>query len=257
MVSTTEDLGPATGAADRTAQPAIAIRDLRVIRGGTMILDGITLDVPPGCVYGLVGPSGSGKTTLIRAIIGRQRIAAGEVSIGGRPAASPELRAAIGYMPQSEAIYDDLTARENLQFFGQIYRVPPARVVDVLGLVDLAVAADRPVTTLSGGQRRRVSLAAALLPSPPFLILDEPTVGLDPRLRVTLWERFRSLAASGTTLLVSTHVIDEAAKTDRLAFLAEGRLVAEGTPAELLARSGAADLEDAVLRLTAPTGGER
>ena len=232
---------------------AVEIRGLRVVRGGTTILRDVTLDVPRGLVYGLVGPSGSGKTTLIRAIVGRQRIAGGAVRIAGRPAGSAELRRRIGYMPQAAAVYDDLTARENLAFFAAIYRVPPRRVAEVLRLVDLEGAADRPVATFSGGQRQRVALAAALLPAPPLLLLDEPTVGLDPRLRHRLWSQFAAWAAAGTTLLISTHVMDEAARADRLAFLSDGALVAEGTPAELRARAGARDLETAVLRLTGPT----
>ena len=228
---------------------AISIRALRVVRGGVTIIDRISLDVPAGCIYGLVGPSGSGQTTLIRAIIARQAIAGGRIDVLDRPAGRPELCAAVGYMPQHEAVYADLTARENLRFFAAIARVPAARIDEVLRLVDLAGAADRPVATLSGGQRRRVSLAAALLASPPLLILDEPTVGLDPRLRHSLWERFRDLAAGGTTLLVSTHIMDEADRTDRLGFLVGGRLVVDGTPAEVRARTGATDLEEALLRL--------
>ena len=233
--------------------PAVALRGLRVVRGGATILRDIDLDVPAGCVYGLVGPSGSGKTTLIRALLGRQRIAGGEAQVLGRPAGSAELRPLLGYMPQRAAVYDDLSARENLRFFAAAADAPASRVNDVLALVDLANAADRPVATFSGGQRQRVSLAAALLPAPPLLLLDEPTVGLDPRLRHRLWARFREWAAAGTTLLVSTHVMDEAAHADRLAFLVDGALVAEGTPADLLVRTGAANLEGAVLRLTEET----
>jgi ABC-2 type transport system ATP-binding protein len=227
------------------------VRNLSVVRDRTTILRGITLDVPAGVVYGLVGPSGSGKTTLIRAIVGRQRIAGGDARVLGAPAGSASLRHATGYMPQNAAVYDDLTARENLQFFAAIYGVERERVTTVLDLVDLAEAADRPVRSLSGGQRRRVSLAAALLPSPRLLVLDEPTVGLDPRLRVRLWSQFRAWAGTGTTLLITTHVMDEAERTDRLAFLTDGRLVTEGTPDEIRARTGAAGLEEAVLRLSA------
>jgi ABC-2 type transport system ATP-binding protein len=229
---------------------AITVRDLRVVRGGATILDDVSLEIPAGIVYGLVGPSGSGKTTLIRAIIGLQRIAAGEVQVVGHVAGSPELRRMIGYMPQETAVYSDLSGRENLEFFAAVYRVPPARVDQVIRLVDLADAAGRPVHTYSGGQKRRVALGAALLAEPVLLVLDEPTVGLDPRLRHRLWAQFAAWASGGTTLLVTTHVMDEAARVDRMAFIVDGRIVAEGAPAELLRRTGAPDLETAVLELT-------
>ena len=245
---------PARGGVDPHVSPAVAVRALRVVRGGATILRGITLDVPPGSVYGLVGPSGSGKTTLMRTVVGLQRAASGTARVLGRPAGSADLRRTVGYMPQRAAVYDDLSARENLRFFAATYHVPTTRVDEVLALLDLTEAADRPVATFSGGQRQRVSLAAALLPSPRLLLLDEPTVGLDPRLRHRLWGQFRAWAAAGTTLLISTHVMDEAARTDRLAFLADGALVAEGTPADLLARTGAVDLEAAILHLAGGAG---
>lgn len=232
---------------------AIDIRDLRVVRGGATILSDLHLNIPRGRVYGLVGPSGSGKTTLIRSILGRQRIATGTISVVGHPAGSAELRQLIGYMPQAAAVYADLTARENLAFFADIYRVGTSRVDEVLRLVDLEAEADRPVITYSGGQRQRVALAAALLPQPQILLLDEPTVGLDPRLRNQLWSQFTEWADAGTALLISTHVMDEAARADRLAFLSEGALVAEGSPAELLASANAPDLESAVLRFARST----
>jgi ABC-2 type transport system ATP-binding protein len=236
------------------AAPAITVRGLRVVRGGLPVLDGIDLDIPAGCVYGLVGPSGSGKTTLIRSITGLQRIAAGEINVLGLQAGSAELRRRLGYMPQEVAIYSDLTARENLEFFAAVYRVPLQRVAEVLRLIDMDDVADRPVTTYSGGQRRRVALGAALLAEPPLLILDEPTVGLDPRLRHRIWTQFKAWATAGTTLLVSTHVMDEAAHTDRLAFIVDGRIVADGTPEAMLAQTGTTSLEEAVLALT--TAGE-
>lgn len=235
---------------------AIAIQGLRVERGGSRILRDIDLTVPSGGVFGLIGPSGSGKTTLIRSIAGLQRIAAGSITVDGVTAGTASLRREIGYMPQSPAVYEDLTARENLAFLASTYRVERARVDEVLRLVDLTDIADRTVSTYSGGQRQRVSLAAAILPNPSLLLLDEPTVGLDPRLRVRLWSLFRAWASGGKTVIVSTHVMDEAAKTDRIAFLLDGQLVLNGTPGELVTQAGAVDLESAVLSLTADPGDE-
>lgn len=229
---------------------SISVRDLRVVRDGNRILRDISLTVPRGVVFGLVGPSGSGKTTFIRSLIGRQQIAGGEITIDGLPAGSSELRSRIGYMPQETAVYPDLTGRENLQFFASIYRTSHDRIAEVVELLDMQAVIDRPITTYSGGQRQRVSLAVALLPDPQFLLLDEPTVGLDPQLRQRLWAGFASLAARGSTLLVSTHVMDEAAHADQLAFFSEGEVVASGTPQNLLDRTGTDNLEDAVLALT-------
>jgi ABC-2 type transport system ATP-binding protein len=229
---------------------AVSIRGLRVVRGGQTILHDIALDVPRGSVFGLVGPSGSGKTTVMRSIVGRQRIAAGSVTIDGQPAGSSSLRDGIGYMPQQAAVYDDLSGRENLEFFGAIYRVPGKRVDEIVDLLDMRGAIERPVLTYSGGQRQRIALGVALLPRPPILILDEPTVGLDPKLRHRLWAGFASWATEGTTLIVSTHVMDEAARVDRLAFFSEGHVVAQGSPDELLTKAGTRDLEEAVLTLT-------
>ncbi len=232
--------------------PAISIHALRVVRGGATILRDINLDIPGGTLYGLVGPSGSGKTTLIRAIIGRQQIAAGEITVNGKLSGSPDLRERIGYLPQEAAIYSDLTGRENLQFFAAIDRTNASRVDEILDLLDLRDVADRSAATYSGGQQRRIGLGIALLADPPILVLDEPTVGLDPRLRRRLWDTFTEWAANGTTVLISTHVMDEAARVEQLAFLSDGRVVAEGSPTELLERTGTANLEEAVLLLTDP-----
>lgn len=239
--------GPPLG----VGEPAVVVRDLVVERGAVRILHGVGLDVPRGAVFGLVGPSGCGKSTLIRTLVGRQKATSGTVRVLGQPAGSLALRPALGYMPQDAAVYDDLSGRENLSFFAAVYRAPASRVAEMLDLADLTAVADRPVRTYSGGQRQRIALAAALLPAPQLLLLDEPTVGLDPRLRRRLWAQFHAWAAAGTTLLVTTHVMDEAAHADCLALMAQGQVVAVGTPDELLVRSGADDLEDALLRLTA------
>jgi ABC-2 type transport system ATP-binding protein len=236
--------------APNSREVSIEVRDLRVVRGGHPILRNVSLEVPSGGIFGLVGPSGSGKTTLMRAIVGRQRIAAGSIQVNDLPAGSRELRNLVGYMPQDTAVYDDLTGLENLQFFASIYRVADVRIEEIVELLDMRSAIDRPVLTYSGGQRQRVALGIALLAGPPVLVLDEPTVGLDPRLRHHLWASFNAWAANGTTLLVSTHVMDEAARADRLAFFSDGQVVAQGSPSDLLAQAGTGDLEAALLTLT-------
>jgi ABC-2 type transport system ATP-binding protein len=232
-----------------SAAAALEVEDLRVVRGGTVALDSLTCSVAAGSVTGLLGPSGSGKTTLLRAIVGVQRIERGRVTVLGRPAGTPELRHHIGYMTQSVSVYDDLTVRENLRFFARLMRAPVGSVERVVESVSLGPERDRVVGRLSGGQRARVSLAAALVGSPSLLVLDEPTVGLDPVLRRELWQLFHSLAADGTTLLVSSHVMDEADRCDSLLLLRSGRLLAQGEPRELCARTGGANLEAAFLRL--------
>jgi ABC-2 type transport system ATP-binding protein len=230
-------------------EPAIAVDDLRVRRGGTLVLDGLSLEVAAGRVTGLLGPSGGGKSTLMRAIVGVQRVETGSVHVLGHAAGSPALRARLAYTPQGAATYADLTVRENLRYFARIVAAPAARVTEVIATVGLDAFADKVVGRLSGGQRARVSLAAALLGSPDVLVLDEPTVGLDPVLRRDLWAGFHELAAAGATLLVSSHVMDEADRCDALLLLRDGALVATGTPAELRARTGEERLDEAFLRL--------
>jgi ABC-2 type transport system ATP-binding protein len=230
-------------------EPAIAVEGLRVRRGGALVLDGLSLEVPPGRVTGLLGPSGGGKSTLMRAIVGVQRVVGGSVRVLGREAGSPALRPLVAYTPQGAATYADLTVRENLRYFARLVAAPPARVSETIATVGLEDAVDRVVGRLSGGQRARVSLAAALLGRPQLLVLDEPTVGLDPVLRRDLWAGFHELAAAGATLLVSSHVMDEADRCDALLLLREGRLVATGTPAELRARTGEERLDEVFLRL--------
>jgi ABC-2 type transport system ATP-binding protein len=228
---------------------AVAVRDLVVERGGRRVLHGLSTAVPPGQVIGLLGPSGSGKTTLMRAIVGVQKVVSGEVSVLGEPAGSPGLRARVGYVTQAPSVYEDLSVRENARFFAALYGMGAREGDAALADVGLADAAGQLVRDLSGGQRSRASLACALVGSPEVLVLDEPTVGLDPVLRVELWDKFHALAAAGTTLLVSSHVMDEAARCDRLLLLREGQLLSDSTPAQLRTESGTDDLEEAFLRL--------
>jgi ABC-2 type transport system ATP-binding protein len=229
--------------------PAIQLDGLGVRRGRQQILRDITAAVPAGQITGLLGPSGSGKTTLIRAIMGVQRIAAGSATVLGRPAGHPQLRRVVSYVTQTPSVYADLTVAQNARYFAALYGLGPAAADRAVRAVGLAEDGDRLVALLSGGQQRRASLACALVADPALIVLDEPTVGLDPALREDLWGRFRQMAADGVTLLVSSHVMDEAARCDRLILLREGAIVADETPARLLAQTGAADLDAAFLTL--------
>jgi ABC-2 type transport system ATP-binding protein len=229
--------------------PAIEIEGLRVERGGRLVLDGLDLTVEPARVTGLLGPSGSGKTTLMRAIVGVQVVAGGRVTVLGRPAGSPDLRPRVAYVTQAPAVYGDLSVRENLRYFARILGAPRARVDEAIERVSLGDTADRIVGRLSGGQWARVSLATALLGEPELLVLDEPTVGLDPVLRRDLWATFHRLAEAGAALLVSSHVMDEAERCDELLLLRDGAVLAAGTPAALRARTRAEALDDVFLRL--------
>jgi ABC-2 type transport system ATP-binding protein len=231
-----------------TAQ-AIDVDGLRVVRGRTVALDGISLEVAAGRVTGLLGPSGSGKSTLIRAIVGVQLVASGRVLVLGEPAGSPSLRPRVGYMTQAPSVYADLSVLENLRYFARISGVDRRRADEAMDVVDLGDLAGRVVGRLSGGQRARVSLASALLNDPEVLVLDEPTVGLDPVLRRDLWDTFHALAGRGRTLLVSSHVMDEADRCHDLLLLRDGRLLAAGTPQELRERTRADTLESVFLRL--------
>ncbi len=228
---------------------AIRVSSLHVTRGGHEVLRGLDFAVAAGQVTGLLGPSGCGKTTLMRALVGVQRITGGSVEVLGTPAGSPSLRDRIGYVTQQPSVYDDLTVTENLRFFARILGVGDERVAECIEMVALGDHRDRVVSQLSGGQRSRVSLAVALLGEPSLLVLDEPTVGLDPVLRVELWDTFHRLADAGAALLVSSHVMDEASRCDRLLLMREGRLIADDTPAGLLESTGADDIEHAFLSL--------
>jgi ABC-2 type transport system ATP-binding protein len=239
--------------ADRGA-PAIEIDGLRVTRGGRPVLHGLSISVPRGQVVGLLGPSGCGKTTLMRSIVGVQRVVGGTVTVLGEPAGSPTLRRRVAYVTQSASVYDDLTVHQNLRYFAAIVGSDRASVDRVLQQTDLVESTRQLVGSLSGGQRSRVSLAAALLGSPELLVLDEPTVGLDPVLRVELWTLFRQLAAGGTSLLVSSHVMDEATRCDRLLLMRDGDLLADETPSDLLLSTGTTDPEQAFLTLIEQSG---
>jgi ABC-2 type transport system ATP-binding protein len=227
----------------------VSIRGLHVERGGREVLHGIDLDVGAGMVTGLLGPSGGGKTTLMRCVVGAQVVAGGDVTVLGLPAGTPGLRARVGYQTQAPSVYADLTVRENLEYFAGILDVDRARIEETIAVVELGGLERQLGATLSGGELARLSLAAALLGRPELLVLDEPTVGLDPVLRRDLWTTFHRLAAAGTTVLVSSHVMDEADRCDSLVLLRDGRILARGTPDELRARTGTADLDASFLSL--------
>jgi ABC-type multidrug transport system ATPase subunit len=231
------------------ATAAITLGGLNVERGDRRVVDGVTTTVPRGRITGLIGPSGCGKSSLMRAIVGVQARVSGTLEVLGLPAGAPSLRSRIGYLTQAPAVYADLTARENLHYFADVLGAPEAAVPTALDAVALREFADTAVGRLSGGQQARVSLATALLGKPEVLVLDEPTVGLDPVLRRDLWALFRRLADGGATLLISSHVMDEADHCDRILLMREGQLLADGTREDLLRRAGAASLEDAFLRL--------
>jgi ABC-2 type transport system ATP-binding protein len=229
--------------------PAIAIDGLTVIRGKSTVIPDLTVSVPRGSVTGLLGPSGCGKTTLIRAIVGIQIIRSGTVSVLDGPAGTPAARERVGYVTQASSVYPDLTVMQNLRYFAALTGGDDAAIREAIDDVGLADKVDALVADLSGGQRTRVSLAAALLSDPELYLLDEPTVGLDPVLRRDLWALFKRLASQGKTLLVSSHVMDEAGRCDRVLLMREGRIIADATPDELRADTGEDDLEQAFLVL--------
>jgi ABC-2 type transport system ATP-binding protein len=232
----------------------IEVRDLVVQRGRVQALRGVSFATAPGQVTGLLGPSGCGKSTLMRAVVGVQIVTSGTVEVLGLPAGDKLLRDRVGYVTQAPSVYDDLTVAENLRFFARVLGAPATEADRCIDAVDLTGSRDQEVGRLSGGQRSRASLAVALLGSPEVLVLDEPTVGLDPVLRRDLWATFHRLADEGAAVLVSSHVMDEAERCDRLLLMRDGRLLADETPGELLAQTRTDDVEQAFLTLIEQTG---
>jgi ABC-2 type transport system ATP-binding protein len=228
---------------------AIEMQQVDVVRGDRHVVRGVTTSVPAGSVVGLLGPSGCGKTTLLRSIVGVQANVEGDVTVLGLRAGDPRLRSQVGYASQKHSLYDDLSVRENIHYFSRLLGVDPGRGQTVLDNVQLADMAGQRVDRLSGGQMARCSLAVAVLNEPRLLILDEPTVGLDPVLRAELWQLFLSLAADGVTLLVSSHVMEEAARCQWLLLMRDGRILAEGSPQQLLEVTSSNSVEEAFLKL--------
>lgn len=243
----------ATAPAVTEASIAVAATALLVTRGKLPVLRGLDFAVRAGEITGLLGPSGSGKTTLMRAIMGVQALTSGSVQVLGLPAGHPDLRHRVGYVTQSPSVYPDLTVEANVRYFGAMHRKGRAEAAEAIAAVGLEPQARQKTGDLSGGELSRVSLACALVARPSLLVLDEPTVGLDPVLRADLWDRFRSMAGSGTTLLVSSHVMEEASHCGSLLLLREGKLLAQLTPAELSRRGHSADLEKAFLHIIQDT----
>ncbi|WP_405724504.1 ABC transporter ATP-binding protein [Streptomyces sp. NBC_01537] len=230
--------------------PAVRAHALTVVRGGRTVLDNLDFAVPPGRITGLLGPSGCGKSTLMRAIVGTQAHVTGTLDVLGLPAGHRTLRSRVGYVTQAPSVYEDLTVRQNLDYFAAVLGAPRADITRAIADVDLTSHADALAGNLSGGQLGRVSLAVALLGEPELLVLDEPTVGLDPVLRRDLWALFHRLAADrGTTLLISSHVMDEAERCHRLLLMREGRILADDSPAALRDRTGTETVEAAFLHL--------
>lgn len=258
VIAVTQAVGPRHSApkarATRAAEAAVTIDNLCVERGGRLVLRRLDLTIPAGIVTGLLGPSGAGKSTLMRAIVGVQVVHSGTVTVLGAPAGSAALRRRVGYVTQAPSVYEDLTVEQNLRYFARLAGVGRGRVGEVLAQVDLKSERAALSGHLSGGQLSRVSLACALVTGPDLLVLDEPTVGLDPVLRRSLWALFGELAASGTTLLVSSHVMDEAARCDELVLMREGAVLAHEGLDSLLARTGTTDAEAAFLTLIDDAG---
>ncbi|MEU1971295.1 ABC transporter ATP-binding protein [Microbacterium sp. NPDC019599] len=231
------------------ASNAVEIRGLHVRRGKTEVFTDLHLDIPRGQITGLMGPSGCGKTTLMRSIVGVQKVAGGTVAVLGDPAGTGIQRRRVAYDTQAASVYGDLTIRQNLRYFARVIGAPASDVDRVIEQVGLADQAKQRIDSLSGGQESRVSLAVAMLGTPELLVLDEPTVGLDPLLRAELWDIFRGLSDAGATIIVSSHVMDEALRCDRIVLMRAGRIIADTTPAGLLADTGETDPDEAFLSL--------
>ncbi len=231
--------------------PAIAIDHVTRRFGKRDVLRDVTLEVRPGEIFGLLGPSGSGKTTLVKLIVGMDEPTSGKVMVGHVRMPSLQMLSCIGYMAQSDALYGELTAQENLEFFGSLFGLRglerAQRIREVMKLVNLSDALRRNVAIFSGGMRRRLSLAIALLHRPSILILDEPTIGIDPLLRKSVWDELWRVSEQGATIVVTTHVMDEAEKCSRLGMIREGRLIATGTPEALKLATSSSTLEGAFL----------
>ena len=238
----------AVGGPTRTDE-AIVVEHLRVERGKRLVLPDLSVRVPAGQLVGLLGPSGGGKSTFMRALVGVQVVKSGTVTVLGEPAGASGLRRRIGYLTQTPSLYEDLTVRENVAYFARVLGATTADVDRAIADVDLTDHADALVANLSGGQKTRANLAGTLVGDPDVLILDEPTVGLDPALRRDLWHLFRQLASEGRTVLVSSHVMDEATRCDRLLLIRAGEILSDSTLPELLARTGTEDAESAFLVL--------
>jgi len=239
-----------------TPNPVIDVLDVHKHFGSIHAVDGVSLTIRRGEIYGLLGPNGSGKTTLIRLFIGLLLPTSGSVRLLGEAMPNKAILGRIGYMTQASALYEELTVRENVAFFAEMSgRYDRADINEVIGLVDLSDRAGSAVRTLSGGMRQRTSLACALVHQPDLLLLDEPTVGVDPQLRATFWSYFRTLAESGVTLVISSHVMEEAERCDRLGFLRQGRLLAEGSAEDLRQTQGKATLEEAFLQFASDSAG--
>lgn len=240
---------PAPAAPVSAIVPCVSVAALSIHRGKQDVLKDLSFNIPEGRITGLLGPSGSGKTTLIRALVGVQKITSGQVNVLGRPAGDASLRHDVGYVTQAASVYKDLSVVDNVHYFGATHGCSRADALEAVDAVGLSGVAKRRAADLSGGQFSRVSLACALVAKPKLLLLDEPTVGLDPVLRADLWTKFAAMAAAGTTLVISSHVMEEAGHCDSLLLLREGRLLAQLTPAQLRQRGDTPDLELAFLRL--------